>query len=238
MAKTSQLELPLVMPAQAQKHVTVNEALVRLDAAVQLRVRSSSIVDPPVDAPEGAAYLIAGGASGEWGGKSLQIAIWSNGGWTYLAPKSGWRAWDEEAAAVRIFDGSGWVADAVAVSANGAGLAWVVTEFDHSVIAGQTNTITSAIRAGTQILGLTGRVVERVTGAGITGWRIGVAGSDNRYGSGLGTVVNSQLIGLTGAPLTYYAATPVLLTAEGGSFDAGVIRIAVHYLRLDPPRLV
>ena len=36
MAKTAQLDLPLVMPAQAQKHVTVNEALARLDAAAQL----------------------------------------------------------------------------------------------------------------------------------------------------------------------------------------------------------
>ena len=36
MARTAQLDLPLVMPAQAQKHVTVNEALARLDAAAQL----------------------------------------------------------------------------------------------------------------------------------------------------------------------------------------------------------
>ena len=35
MASTAQLALPLVAPAQAQKHVTVNEALARLDAAAQ-----------------------------------------------------------------------------------------------------------------------------------------------------------------------------------------------------------
>ena len=47
MARTAQLSLPLVMPSQAQKHVTVNEALARLDAAAQLRVHSSRSRCPP-----------------------------------------------------------------------------------------------------------------------------------------------------------------------------------------------
>lgn len=42
MARTTQLGLPLVLPSQAQKHVTVNEALVRIDAATQLSVRSAA----------------------------------------------------------------------------------------------------------------------------------------------------------------------------------------------------
>ena len=36
MVETYQFKLPLVQAAQAQKHVSVNEALARLDAAVQL----------------------------------------------------------------------------------------------------------------------------------------------------------------------------------------------------------
>ena len=36
MAETAKLTLPLLEAAQAQKHVTVNEALVRLDAAAHL----------------------------------------------------------------------------------------------------------------------------------------------------------------------------------------------------------
>ena len=40
MVKTANLELPLVQAAQAQKHVTVNEALALLDAAAQLRLAS------------------------------------------------------------------------------------------------------------------------------------------------------------------------------------------------------
>ncbi|NND41100.1 MAG: DUF2793 domain-containing protein, partial [Silicimonas sp.] len=36
MADTSRLGLPLLDPAQAQKHVTVNEAFLRLDALSQI----------------------------------------------------------------------------------------------------------------------------------------------------------------------------------------------------------
>ena len=36
--RTPRLDLPWLMPAQAQKHVTVNEALARLDILVQAAV--------------------------------------------------------------------------------------------------------------------------------------------------------------------------------------------------------
>ena len=82
MARTAQLDLPLVMPAQAQKHVTVNEALARLDAAAQLRVISSLLSTPPASACDGQSYLVPAGATGEWAGhRAGRIAVWSNGGW-------------------------------------------------------------------------------------------------------------------------------------------------------------
>ena len=67
MTDTSQLGLPLLEPAQAQKHVTVNEALVRLDAPgawdLRIDVRQDALrfvhaarMDVPADpVPEGAA---------------------------------------------------------------------------------------------------------------------------------------------------------------------------------------
>ena len=42
MADTTNLTLPLLAASQAQKHVTVNEALTRLDGMVQLTLRSRS----------------------------------------------------------------------------------------------------------------------------------------------------------------------------------------------------
>jgi hypothetical protein len=78
--------------------------------------------------------------------------------------------------------------------------------------------------------------VTALTGPGLAGWRIGVSGSDNRYGSGLGVAEGSYLLGLSGSPVTYYADTQLVLTAEGGSFAGGRIRLALHVVQLVPPR--
>jgi len=236
MSRTAQLALPLVLPAQAQKHVTVNEALARLDAAAQLRVISFEATTPPSSAVDGAGYIVPAGASGAWKDKAGLIAIWCNGGWIFLAPKMGWRAWDEATGASRTFDGVGWVANAVAISAGGAATSWRVVEFDHSIVSGGTNLTVVTIPAMAQVLGVTGRVITAIAGAGLTGWRIGVAGSNDRYGSGLGTAANSYLLGMSGTPVTYYAPTSLLVSAEGGSFSSGIVRLAVHLVELVPPR--
>ena len=53
MTDTPQMSLPLLAPAQAQKHVTVNEALARIDALTHLVLSSVSVASPPVSAPDG-----------------------------------------------------------------------------------------------------------------------------------------------------------------------------------------
>jgi Protein of unknown function (DUF2793) len=238
MARTAQLDLPLVMPAQAQKHVTVNEALARLDAVAQLRVVSSSVATPPVPAADGASYLVPPGASGDWQGQAGSIAVWCNGGWLFVAPKAGWRAWDESRQGHQMYDGQAWISDAVAVSSGGAAFLWKVIEFDHHLSPGASNLTAVAIPSHAQVVGVTGRVAAAISGSGLTGWRAGVGGSDNRYGSGLGLTQGSYLLGLSGAPVTYYADTPLLLSAEGGAFASGIIRLALHVVQIQPPRAV
>ncbi len=236
MARTSQLQLPLILPAQAQKHVTVNEALARLDAVAQLRVVSSVVAAPPTAAGDGTSYLVPDGAGDAWAGMDGRIAVRANGGWVFLSPRAGWRAWDESRSGTLIHDGTRWVADAIVVSPHGAGTAWQVAEFDHAVTEGATNTTLVSIPSHSQVIAVSGRVITGLSGTGVTGWRIGVSGSDNRYGSGIGTGAGSSVVGLSGSPLTYYASTPLLLTAEGGVFASGTIRLAVHLLTIQPPR--
>jgi hypothetical protein len=237
MVRTAQLDLPLVLPAQAQKHVTVNEALCRLDAVAQLRVLSSTIQNPP-EAAEGASFLVPAGAVDVWAGKAGQIAVRSNGGWVFLLPRVGWRVWDESRDGASMFDGTGWIADALAVSKGGAGTLWRVVEFDHVFTAGGSNLTLVEIPSHAQVVGVSGRVVAEITGPGLTGWRIGTTGADNRYGSGLGLSRNSELVGMSGSPVTYYASTPLLVSAEGGAFASGAVRLALHLVCLDPPRAV
>ncbi|MEH6360378.1 MAG: hypothetical protein V7761_06555 [Amylibacter sp.] len=41
-----------------------------------------------------------------------------------------------------------------------------------------------------------------------------------------------------GQPLTYWTDTPILLSAQGGDFVSGTIRIAIHAMILTPPAAV
>ena len=74
------------------------------------------------------------------------------------------------------------------------------------------------------------------TGA-LSDWDFGVAGATNRYGSGLGLSAGSWVSGITGQPVTYYADTPLVLTANGGDFAGGELRMAVHCFTASPPEV-
>ncbi|MCC5992820.1 MAG: DUF2793 domain-containing protein [Rhodobacteraceae bacterium] len=102
------LELPYIQPAQAQKHVTHNEALRILDVVVQLAVASRSIADPPSGAPEGARYLVPPSGSGAWLGQGGRIALREQGAWQFLAPVAGWLALVLDEDRLLFFDGSDW----------------------------------------------------------------------------------------------------------------------------------
>lgn len=109
MDQSPNLRLPYLMPAQAQKHVTHNEALRALDAIVQAGVIDRDLTSPPASPAEGARYIVAAGATGDWTGKSGQIAAWQDGAWAFHEPRSGWLAWVADEARLVAFTGSTWV---------------------------------------------------------------------------------------------------------------------------------
>lgn len=234
MAETSRLALPLIAPAQAQKHVTVNEALARLDALTQMVLTANATV-PPVAPVEGDIYLIGPGASDVWLGQDGKLALYLNNGWAFLVPAPGWRAWDGAAGVPVTFDGSDWVEGAGAMSAHGAGFLHRTWESDHALSSGATSIVTGAIPADAIVYGVTGRVLAAIGGA--ASFDVGVAGSANRYGSGFGTSAGSWVRGITGSPLAYYTGTDLILTAGGSGFNGlGTIRLAVHFAELTLPR--
>ncbi len=89
---SANLSLPLLMAAQAQKHVTHNEALLVLDALVQLTVADRTRTVPPVTSSEGDRHIVANGAAGEWAGAAGALATYQNGAWVFRQPQPGWRA--------------------------------------------------------------------------------------------------------------------------------------------------
>ncbi len=236
MSETPLLSLPLLLPSQAQKHVTVNEALLRLDGLTQLVLASRSVAEPPEASTDGSVYAVPEGAVNSWSGQGGRIAIRSNGGWVFVQPSAGWRAFIEDEWAVALHDGESWVAPALALSPGGAMFGLAVQEVDHSMTAGPASIVEAAIPANGIVFGVTGRVLQGIMGTA-SDLSVGVPGATDRYGTGIGLGEGAWLRGLTGTPLAYYGPTDLVLTANGGDFSGtGVIRIAVHYATLGLPR--
>ena len=93
MSNTPHLNLPLLAAAQAQKHVTHNEALMQIDAMTHLMVLSRSLTTPPASPTEGDRHIVAAGATGAWSGQDGAVAWRVDGVWSFLVPQEGWIAW-------------------------------------------------------------------------------------------------------------------------------------------------
>ena len=106
---SAKLTLPYILPNQAQKHVTMNESLRRLDALVQISVISMDETDPPTTPSDGDRYVPAGPSTGDWAGVEGHLVAYQDGAWEVFAPQIGWMAWVEADAALAIFDGADWV---------------------------------------------------------------------------------------------------------------------------------
>lgn len=238
MSDSFHLALPFLEAAQAQKHVTVNEALRRLDALLHLSVLSRSLSSPPEMPQEGTRYIVGAAAQGAWSGHEGEVAALIDGAWVFFAAHTGWRAFDEAAGVLLVHDGAGWrpVSSAGGIgvsSSSGAATALTLIEGEHDVGTASSSETTFLIPDRAIVLGVTGVVVEAITGA--TAWKLGVADDAQRYGNGIGAMVDATVVGVSGTPCAYYGATPLRLTAEGGSFTGGRVRLAIHCLELTGP---
>jgi hypothetical protein len=234
-SQTTTLALPLLAAGQAQKHVTANEALIRLDLFAA-PARSRALAAPPVAPAEGSVYLIPEGGQGAWGAPAGRIAAYLDGGWRFLVPPAGQRAWVVDEGRAATFDGARWVA-ADGATAHGAATATGLAVIDLAVTDGAAEAVAPAAIGDKWIVyGITGRVLQGLGGGGAVSMRLGVPGATDRYGSGYGISAGSLMHGITGRPQAYYGPTDLTLTAEGGRFGAGLARLCVHYVALTPPQ--
>lgn len=109
MTETSPLlALPYLQPAQAQKHVTHNEALRLLDLLVQLAVERRDRPAPPLQPAEGERYIVPADPLGDWAGQAGAVTVFDQGAWRFLAPRPGWRAHVLAEGTTVAFDGTAW----------------------------------------------------------------------------------------------------------------------------------
>jgi Protein of unknown function (DUF2793)/GDSL-like Lipase/Acylhydrolase family/Alpha-L-arabinofuranosidase B, catalytic len=105
---TPNLKLPYIVAAQAQKHVTHNEALRLLDAAVQIAVADRDLASPPATPVDGARYIVAASPTGAWASHAGHIAAFQDGAWAFLIPLEGWLAWVADEDKLLVYTGAAW----------------------------------------------------------------------------------------------------------------------------------
>jgi hypothetical protein len=108
MSSTARFGLPLLMAGQAQKEITHNEALTLVDALLQPCAESAGTNAPPDDPAAGQMWIVGGAPAGAWAGCADMLAIWTDGGWRFIAPRDGTSVYvrDQDADARHV--GGGW----------------------------------------------------------------------------------------------------------------------------------
>ena len=104
------LILPYLAAGQAQKHVTVNETIQRLDALVQLAVVSATTSAEPASPADGAVYILPAGKTGAaWGAMAdAALAYYRDGAWEEIAPREGWLAVVKDGDQLLHYAGAAW----------------------------------------------------------------------------------------------------------------------------------
>jgi hypothetical protein len=104
-----------------------------------------------------------------------------------------------------------------------------------SAVSGASVTATGLIPAGAVVMGVTSKVTTALgTGNGTTGYKIGTAADDDRWGAITGTATGTTSDNrdwTVGTIECFPAATDVIVTATGGNFNGtGVIYLSVQYM--------
>ena len=107
---TPRLALPYLAAAQAQKYVTLNQALALLDGLVQTAVESRSTAAEPASPADGAIYILPASATGaDWSGRVAGTLMrFEAGAWASFESQPGWIAYVKDEGVLLVQASGGW----------------------------------------------------------------------------------------------------------------------------------
>ena len=108
MTDSTHLRLPYILPGQAQKHITHNEAIAALDTLTQLAVLDRDLNAPPGSPDVNMRYIVGPTPTGAWAGKTNQVAAWDGAAWLFHVPEPGWLAFVLDENGLLAWSGSAW----------------------------------------------------------------------------------------------------------------------------------
>lgn len=115
--KSARLDLPFLLPGQAQKEFFHNEALARIDMLLFAAVEDDALAVPPGTAANGQSWIVGAGASGAWSGQEGALACWTEGGWRFATPFEGMAVWHKGRGLALVWRGGAWSNGEVRASA-------------------------------------------------------------------------------------------------------------------------
>jgi hypothetical protein len=118
----------------------------------------------------------------------------------------------------------------LAAAAHGASIQMQVLEQTVNLSGASTNA-SVPIPANCIVLAVGARVLTAITGP--TSYQIGTSGNLSQFGSLLSLPVGSSNFGLIG-PTAFYTNTTIIITAAGGSFTAGQVRLSISIILANP----
>ncbi|QDG74462.1 DUF2793 domain-containing protein [Labrenzia sp. PHM005] len=234
MSTTARLNLPFIAASQAQKEITHNEALTVLDALSHLAALDRDLTAPPA-VSDGDSYIVGIGGSGDWTGQDGKIAHYADGAWTFLEPFVGLIAFIADEGTLAVYTSSGWADYGALLSQvatlsrtpSGAESRMCTVEEELTGLSGVSVDTSIVIPNRAVVWCVSTRTTTAITGA--TSYDCGISGETSKFGGSLGIAEGSTNAGVIG-PQAFYSDTNVRLTANGGSFTAGAVKVALHYL--------
>jgi hypothetical protein len=124
---TPRLRIPELVSMQEANCATWNEALVQLDAFVDLHLLGQYVDTPPASPADGDAYLLGGSPTGAWSGYAYKIAYCIDGAWRFYIPFNGLRAYVATTGAFIVYVNGTWTDWNSLISANEVSIASAAT---------------------------------------------------------------------------------------------------------------
>lgn len=130
-----------MLPGQAQKEASVNEAHALADSLLHCAIEAKATT-PPTSSVDGEAWLVLAPAVGDWAGHEGDLACRQAGNWLFVSPRDGLRLLDKSTGQDLRYRGS-WLSPAAPVEPSGG-----------SVVDSQARATIVAIVAALRLAGI------------------------------------------------------------------------------------
>lgn len=238
MSKTRRLGLPYIMQGQAQKEVTHNQALNKLDVFV-CPVIEAIIDEPPTTAKDGDIYIIGEQPADSFADHANKLAQYMSGSWTFYPPieymevvilseKQKFTFIEDKWMQLNSTNISSHKSNEANHNANKNYLKIEQWEEDLNLL-GKVVTSKNIIPHHSMVIAVNVWVIDAITGA--PSFAVGVKEDPSRYGDKLSIAKDTTNIGMTYHPVTYYYDTPITIMPNQMEFTGGVVRVSVQYLK-------